>query len=228
MGACRVRLDVSRCCLSWAAVSSCAPHPRGGGKRCGGPFSLSGMAPARSALSYAWLTIAARNDALQNAHRRGCQAGLSGPQKLRNFFSDVAPRIRRLQPYSKSPQDWELRMVSRHEERADLAEALRLDQDAVRFHPEQIEAALEESGTDHLGAKAVSFFFFSCPLSKLSFRSSCCLVETTEYYRVILCRICHRLSLRTSDISLLPMRFRCNSVPPKGSSRRKHPVIPSR
>ena len=47
-------------------------------------------------------------------------------------------------------------MVSNHLERSDLAEAARLDQDAVRFHPEDIEQALEGSGTDHLGAKAVS------------------------------------------------------------------------
>lgn len=52
-------------------------------------------------------------------------------------------------------------MVSNHLERDDLAEAARLDQDAVRFHPEEIEQALEGSGTDHLGAKAVSFFPFT-------------------------------------------------------------------
>eukprot|EP00752_Nemacystus_decipiens_P018203 g16332.t1 len=50
---------------------------------------------------------------------------------------------------------WEIHMVSKHLERGDLAEAARLDQDAVRFHPEIIEQALEGSGTDHLGAKAV-------------------------------------------------------------------------
>lgn len=49
---------------------------------------------------------------------------------------------------------WEIHMVSKHLERTDLAEAARLDQDAVRFHPEDIDAALEGSGFDHLGAKA--------------------------------------------------------------------------
>lgn len=47
-------------------------------------------------------------------------------------------------------------MVSKHLARSDLAEAARLDQDVVRFHPEVIEEALDGSGTDHLGAKAVS------------------------------------------------------------------------
>lgn len=50
-----------------------------------------------------------------------------------------------------------MHMVSKHVERPVLAEAARLDQDAVRFHPEDIEAAVDGSGTDHLGAKAVSF-----------------------------------------------------------------------
>eukprot|EP00903_Cladosiphon_okamuranus_P005843 g5784.t1 len=50
--------------------------------------------------------------------------------------------------------NWEIHMVTNHLDRSDLAEAARLDQDAVRFHPEEIEAALEGSGTDHLGAKA--------------------------------------------------------------------------
>lgn len=49
-------------------------------------------------------------------------------------------------------------MVSKHPERADLAEATRLDQDAVRFHSEDIVAALDGSEFDHLGAKAVSFY----------------------------------------------------------------------
>lgn len=38
----------------------------------------------------------------------------------------------------------------------DLAEAARLDQDAVRFHPEQIVASLDGLEVDHLGALAVS------------------------------------------------------------------------
>lgn len=48
-------------------------------------------------------------------------------------------------------------MVSKHLDRVDLAEAARLDQNAVRFHPEEIKEALDGSGTDHLGAMAVSF-----------------------------------------------------------------------
>lgn len=51
-------------------------------------------------------------------------------------------------------------MVSEGLQRADLAEAARLDQDAVRFHAEDIVAALDGSDVDHLGAKAVSVFFF--------------------------------------------------------------------
>lgn len=38
---------------------------------------------------------------------------------------------------------------------ADLVEAARLDQDAVRFHPEEIVASLEGSGVDHIAALAV-------------------------------------------------------------------------
>lgn len=40
--------------------------------------------------------------------------------------------------------------------REDLEEASRLDQDAVRFHPEDIVASLEELDVDHIGALAVS------------------------------------------------------------------------
>lgn len=47
-------------------------------------------------------------------------------------------------------------MVTKHFERDDLAEAVRLDQDAVRFHPEEIVASLDGSGVDHIGALAVS------------------------------------------------------------------------
>lgn len=58
--------------------------------------------------------------------------------------------------------------MTEHISRADLAEAARLDQDAVRFHPEEIVASLEGLGVDHLGALAVSFPFFGT----ISFGSS--------------------------------------------------------
>ncbi|CAM9400430.1 unnamed protein product, partial [Hapterophycus canaliculatus] len=54
-----------------------------------------------------------------------------------------------------SDEAWEEYMVSKHFSRSDLAEAVRLDQDAVRFHPEEIVASLQGSGADHLGALAV-------------------------------------------------------------------------
>lgn len=47
-------------------------------------------------------------------------------------------------------------MVSKHAATKDVTEATRLDQDAVRFHPEEITASLEGLGVDHLGALAVS------------------------------------------------------------------------
>ncbi|CAM9692366.1 unnamed protein product [Scytosiphon promiscuus] len=55
----------------------------------------------------------------------------------------------------RSDEAWEEHMISKHFPRGDLAEAVRLDQDAVRFHPEEIVAALEGSGVDHIGALAV-------------------------------------------------------------------------
>ncbi|CAB1104168.1 GT23 [Ectocarpus sp. CCAP 1310/34] len=45
-------------------------------------------------------------------------------------------------------------MVSKGLPKADLVEAARLDQDAVRFHPEEIVASLEGSGVDHIAALA--------------------------------------------------------------------------
>lgn len=51
---------------------------------------------------------------------------------------------------------------------ADLVEAARLDQNAVRFHPEQIVASLEGSGVDHIAALGVRFW------TLLLFMLRCC------------------------------------------------------
>ena len=58
--------------------------------------------------------------------------------------------------------------MTAHITRKDLAEAARLDQDAVRFHPEEIVASLEGLGVDHLGALAVRFTSFSSSRSILA------------------------------------------------------------
>lgn len=52
-------------------------------------------------------------------------------------------------------------IVSKHLPRRDLAEAISLEQDAVRHHPEQIVLALNGTGIDHMGALAVSACFGS-------------------------------------------------------------------
>ncbi|CAN0543525.1 unnamed protein product [Ectocarpus sp. 12 AP-2014] len=54
-----------------------------------------------------------------------------------------------------SAESWKEYMVSKDLPEADLVEAARLDQDAVRFHPEEIVASLEGSGVDHIAALAV-------------------------------------------------------------------------
>ncbi|CAN0312629.1 unnamed protein product [Ectocarpus sp. 12 AP-2014] len=51
-------------------------------------------------------------------------------------------------------ESWKEYMVSKDLPEADLVEAARLDQDAVRFHPEEIVASLEGSGVDHIAALA--------------------------------------------------------------------------
>ena len=47
-------------------------------------------------------------------------------------------------------------IVSKQLPRRELAEAISLEQDAVRYHPEQIVKALNGTGVDHVGALAVS------------------------------------------------------------------------
>eukprot|EP00903_Cladosiphon_okamuranus_P007639 g7408.t1 len=49
---------------------------------------------------------------------------------------------------------WMHHIVSKHLPRRDLAEAISLEQDAVRYHPEQIVSALNGTGIDHMGALA--------------------------------------------------------------------------
>ena len=46
-------------------------------------------------------------------------------------------------------------MLSRHVSETDREEALRLDQDAVRFHPEKIVDSLRDIDADHFDALAV-------------------------------------------------------------------------
>ncbi|CBJ33653.1 Alpha-(1,6)-fucosyltransferase, family GT23 [Ectocarpus siliculosus] len=53
-----------------------------------------------------------------------------------------------------SAESWKEYMVSKDLPEAELVEVARLDQDAVRFHPEEIVASLEGSGVDHIAALA--------------------------------------------------------------------------
>lgn len=50
-------------------------------------------------------------------------------------------------------------MVSKNLNQTEVAEATRLDQDAVRFHAETIVSSLDGLEVDHLGALAVRLVF---------------------------------------------------------------------
>lgn len=49
--------------------------------------------------------------------------------------------------------------MSKNVPRRDLAKAISVEQDVVRYHPEQIALAVHGTGIDHLGALAVSNIF---------------------------------------------------------------------